>query len=184
MDPASVVLPEIVAVAFTGFVVWLFVVAGLHKLRQPAQFSELVAQYLPAFLRPLWRDTLVYPVGTLEIAIAAALLPPQTRAFAAIAAAFVLAAYALMMAWQLILGRRDLRCGCAGPASDVLVSPALVVRNLLMAGLALLLALPAGPMALSGAGILLALCMAVFMIGLYLGAEQLISNGQHLAGSR
>ena len=178
------VLPEIVAVALTGFVAWVFAVAGLHKLRQPAQFSELAAQYLPAFLRPLWRDTLVYPVGILEIAIAAALLPPQTRAFVAIAAAFMLAAYALMMAWQLVLGRRDLRCGCAGPASDVLVSPTLVVRNLLIAVLALLLALPLGPMALSGAGILLALFMALFMIGLYLGAEQLISNGQHMAGSR
>lgn len=184
MVPASMLLPEVVAIALAGFVAWLFVVAGLHKLRYPAQFSELAAQYLPAPLRPLWRDVLVYPVGVVEIVIALALLPPQTRAAAAIAAAALLAAYALMMAWQLVLGRRDLRCGCAGPASEVLVSPALVVRNLLIAGLALLLALPLEPMALSGAGILLALCMAGFLVALYLGAEQLISNSQHMARSR
>lgn len=184
MAYASMVMPEVVAIALSGFVAWLFVVAGLHKLRHPAQFSELAAQYLPAPLRPLWRDALVYPVGALEIAIALALLPPQTRAAAAIAAAALLAAYALMMGWQLALGRRDLRCGCAGPASEVLVSPALVARNLLIAGLALLLALPLGSMALSGTGILLALCMTGFLVALYLGAEQLISNSQHMARSR
>lgn len=184
MVPASMLLPEVVAIALSGFIAWLFVVAGLHKLRHPAQFSELAAQYLPAPLRGLWRDGLVYPVGVLEIGIALALLPPQTRVAAAVAAAALLAVYALMMAWQLALGRRDLRCGCAGPASEVLVSPGLVVRNLLTAGLALLLALPSGPMALSGTGFLLALCMAGFLVGLYLAAEQLISNSQQMAGSR
>jgi len=177
-------LPEIVGLALAGFLAWLFVVAGLHKLRHPAQFSELAAQYLPAPLRPLWRDALVYPVGMLEMGIALALLPPQTRGGAAVIAAALLAMYALMMAWQLALGRRDLRCGCAGPASDVLVSPALVVRNLLTAGVALLLLLPLGPVAWSAAGILLTLCMAGFLVGLYLGAEQLISNSQQMVGSR
>ena len=177
-------LPEVVGIALAGFLALLFVVAGTHKLRHPAQFSELAAQYLPAPLRPLWRDGLVYPVGLAEIAIALALLLPLTRGVAAVVAAALLTGYALMMAWQLVQGRRDLRCGCAGPASDVLVSPALVARNLLVAGLGLLLALPLGPMALSGVGILLALCMAGFLAVLYLGAEQLISNSQHMARSR
>lgn len=177
-------LPEVVGIALVGFLGWLFVVAGVHKLRHPAQFSELAAQYLPQPLRPLWRDGLVYPVGVLEVAIALALLLPQARGVAALTAAALLASYALMMAWQLLQGRRDLRCGCAGPASDVLVSPALVVRNLLMAGLALLLALPPGPMTLSVAGLMLALCMAGFLVALYLGAEQLIGNSQHMARSR
>jgi len=177
-------LPEIVAVAVAGFLAWLFAVAGWHKLRHPAQFSELAAQYLPAALRSLWRDKLVYPVAVLEIAVALALLPPQTRGIAALTAAGLLAGYGLMMAWQLLLGHRDLRCGCAGPASDVLVSPVLVMRNLLTAGLALLLILPPNPMAWSGAGVLLTLCMAGFLVALYLGAEQLISNSQHMARSR
>lgn len=177
-------LPEVIGLALAGFLGWLFVVAGLHKLRSPAQFSELAAQYLPAPLRSVWRDALVYPVGILEVGIALALLAPQTRGIAAVIAAALLVAYALMMAWQLALGRRDLRCGCAGPASDVLVSPALVLRNLLTAGAALLLLLPLGPMAWSGAGILLTLCTAGFLIGLYLGAEQLISNSQQMVGSR
>ncbi len=178
------VLPEVVGVALAGFLAWLLATAGVHKLRHPARFSELAAQYLPQSLRPLWRDALVYPVGVLELAIALALLPPQTRQVAALVAAAVLMSYALMMAWQLAQGRRDLRCGCAGPASDVLVSPALVLRNLLIAGFALLLVLPAGSFAPSAAGILLALCMAGFFIGLYLAAEQLISNSQHMARSR
>lgn len=177
-------LPEMVAIAIAAFLAWLFLVAGWHKLRHPAQFSELAAQYLPAPLRPLWRDGLVYPVGALEIAVALTLLLPQARSGAALTAAALLAGYALMMAWQLLQGRRDLRCGCAGPASDVLVSPALVARNLLTASLALLLALPSAPMILSVAGLVLALSMAGFFIGLYLAAEQLISNSQHMARSR
>ncbi|MEQ9462565.1 MAG: MauE/DoxX family redox-associated membrane protein [Haliea sp.] len=177
-------LPDVVGIALAGFLAWLLATAGVHKLRHPAQFSELAAQYLPQPLRPLWRDQLVSPVGILEVAIALALLLPQTRAAAALLAATLLTGYALMMAWQLAQGRRDLRCGCAGPASDVLVSPALVLRNLLTAALTLLLALPAGPFAVSASGILLALCMAGFLIGLYLAAEQLISNSQHMVKSR
>lgn len=177
-------VPEVVAIGLAGFLAWLFAVSGFHKLRHPASFSELAAQYLPGSLRRLWRDWLVYPIGAVELAIALALLLPQGRVAAATAAAALLAGYALLMASQLVQGRRDMRCGCAGPASEVRVSPALVVRNLLTAALAVPLLLPAAPMGFSPGAIALALAMTGFLLALYLSAEQLIGNSQLMARSR
>lgn len=167
-----------------GFLAWLFAMAGFHKLRHPGSLGEVAAQYVPAPLRGWWRDSLVLLVGAAELLLAVALLWPASREAGAAGAVALLLAYALMMAWQLLQGQRDLRCGCAGPASDVRISPALVLRNLCIAGLAMLLWLPTAPAALSASALGLALGMVLFLLVLYLSAEQLISNSQSMAGSR
>lgn len=177
-------VPEVVAIGLAGFLAWLFAVSAFHKLRNAASFSELAAQYLPESFRGWWRDWLVYPIGVAELAIALALLLPQGRVVGAAAAAALLVGYGLLMAAQLVQGRRDLRCGCAGPASEVRVSPALVARNLLTAALAVPLLLPVTPMGISPGAIALALGMTGFLLALYLSAEQLIGNSQLMARSR
>jgi hypothetical protein len=73
-------------------------------------------------------------------------------------------------------------CGCAGPDSALAVSPALVVRNLVCAALALLALLPS---AIISAGMLdfgLSLSCAIFLSLLYLCSDQIIANAQYMAG--
>lgn len=164
-----------------GFLAWLFATAGWHKLYEPAQYSMLIGQYLPALPGKRW---LVYPVALVELALAILLLLPATRPAGGLAAAALLVAYAGLMGWQLAMGRRDIRCGCGGPASRVTISPSLVLRNLLCAAGALLLAFPAGGLHLTIPAIGLVLFVAGFLILLYLCSEQLIANSQKMAGSK
>jgi hypothetical protein len=124
---------------------------------------------------------LLLPVAVLELTIALALLLPMTASAGLRAAAAVLALYAALMTWQLIRGRRELRCGCAGPASELAVSPALVGRNLVCAGLALLALAPRTETVAGAAGLGLSLYVAVFLIILYLCSEQIVSNSQQMA---
>lgn len=175
---------EVIGLGVAGFLAWLFAAAGLHKLRYPASLEEVAGQYLPASLRGRWQGGLVMLIGVVELLVALALLLPATRAMGAGGAAILLLAYALLMAWQLLQGRRDLRCGCAGPASDVRISPVLVARNVVLAGLSSLLWLGGAPAGPSIPALGLGLGMALFLLGLYLSVEQLISNSQFMAGSR
>lgn len=174
-------IPDLIGFGISGFLLWLFATAGLHKLRAPARFRSVMTAYFPA-LPGVHR--LLLPVAVLELAIALALLLPMTAGAGLLAAAALLGLYAALMAWQLIRGRRELRCGCAGPASELAVSPALVGRNLVCGGLALLALAPRTGTAAGAAGLGLSLYVAVFLIILYLCSEQIVSNSQQMARGR
>jgi len=110
--------------------------AATHKVRAPARFAKQMADYqlLPALLvKPLSRL-----VPLLELAIAFALLVPVSRAWAALAAAALLALYAVAIGINLWRGRRDIDCGCAGPDQAQPLRPVLLLRNSLLVALALL----------------------------------------------
>jgi uncharacterized membrane protein YphA (DoxX/SURF4 family) len=128
MDPLAVWIPA-------AWLAVLFAHAGLSKLFD----RYLFVQHLGAYRLP---DPLLTPLSwalpVLELAVALALLSPW-RALGAAAAAAVLLAYAGGMAWHLALGHR-LDCGCGG--EPLRVSPALVLRNLLLVALAGVAALP------------------------------------------
>ncbi|HEY7776176.1 MAG TPA: MauE/DoxX family redox-associated membrane protein [Kineobactrum sp.] len=174
-------IPELISSGLAGFLAWLFAVAGWYKLRNPGQYHELMMRYLRGVSVSKW---LVYPLGALELVVALALLLPATRLPGAAMAAVLLGFYACLMAWQLAQGHRDLRCGCAGPASEVMVSPALVVRNLVCVVAALAVLLPSAPASAGLPGMGLVLFIAVFLTVLYLCSEQMIANRQKMAGSR
>ncbi len=130
----------------------LFASAAVHKLRSPARFAEVLAAYrvMPEDLarRGAWA------VPCLELAIAAALIVGDTRRWGALAAAAMLAVYALALALNLRRGRLDLDCGC-GPARDRRpIAAWMVWRNLLIAGAALIAALPASGRALDAPDVL------------------------------
>lgn len=110
--------------------------AATHKLRAPGRFARQLGDYqlLPEFLlRPVAR---LVPV--LELVIAFALLVPLSRAGAALAAAGLLALYAVAMGINLWRGRRDIDCGCAGPDQAQPLRPVLLLRNGVLVLLALL----------------------------------------------
>lgn len=122
----------------------LFAFAALHKLRDPAGFAARVAGYalLPAWAAPIC----ALGLAAAELVLSAGLIVPATARGAAGAAAALLVVYAVAIAINLKRGRRALDCGC-GLAPRPLGRD-LVLRNGVLAALALCAALPSAPRAL------------------------------------
>ena len=171
-------MPAPVTIGVSLFLCWIFGAAGVHKLQSPAYYSRLVSAYLPS---PGIARLAVPAIAVGELCVALALLLPASRSLGLAAAGAVLAAYAMSMTWQYLRGRADLECGCSGPASSVTVGPALILRNLVCAGLAASLVFsghaPPGAM-----GMALAVFLALFLVFVYICSDQIIANAQAMAG--
>jgi hypothetical protein len=105
--------------------------AAAHKLRAPRDFLATLHGYalVPDVLAPAVAVALV---GA-ELAIGAGLLAPATRQTAALGATALLALYGASIAVNLLRGRRDIDCGCGGPAARQPLSAWLVLRNACLA---------------------------------------------------
>ena len=172
-------MPDLIAMGVGWFLAWLFGTAALHKARNIAHYQRLMGKYLnDSPVAPVF----VWLVAAVEMSLAIAMLLPQTQRTGLVATALLLIAYAGLMSLQLARGRADMKCGCAGPASDTTISPALVLRNLACAALALVAMAPNVSVDAGVAGVGLALFVASFAALAYLGSEQLIANAQHMAG--
>jgi hypothetical protein len=114
--------------------------AAAHKLRDFAAFRVALSDYelVPWWLSGLAARALV----AAELGIAAALLAPIGRPWGLGAAAALLALYTSAIAVNLARGRRDLDCGCFGPALRVGIGLPLVARNALWFAVALAGLLP------------------------------------------
>jgi len=111
--------------------------AAVAKLRALEEFAGVVHNYrlLPELLaRPV-----AYALPVLEIVLALGLLLDPTRRPAAVATAALLAVFALAMAINLWRGRAHIDCGCFAAALKQRLSWALVARNAVLIGLALLI---------------------------------------------
>lgn len=108
----------------------LFASAALHKVRNPAHFTEVLRAYrvLP---EGAVRGAPLVPAA--ELLVAAGLLPGATRFAAGLGGAALLATYAAAIAVNLARGRRDLACGCGGPDDARPIAPWMVARNLMLA---------------------------------------------------
>jgi Methylamine utilisation protein MauE len=113
----------------------VFGAAAVSKLRALDAFVGVVHNFrlVP---EPLERP-IAYVLPGIELAIAVGVLVSATRATAALAAAILLALFAGAMAINLLRGRRDIDCGCFATVLRQHLSWPLVLRNLLLAGLAL-----------------------------------------------
>lgn len=170
-------LPAVIGNGLAWFLAWLFAQAAVHKLGATAYYRQLMARY-SGFAGGAFTVRLV---ALTETVIALALLLPRWRIAGLVAAAVVLAGYGLLMARQILAGRADMDCGCAGPDSHLEISWSLVVRNGICAGLALLL-IPAVGAAGGWSGVVLSVFIALFATLVYLTSEQIISNAQWMAG--
>ncbi|MCV6627194.1 MAG: hypothetical protein OIF38_13925 [Cellvibrionaceae bacterium] len=169
----------VLAQAAALFLAGIFLQATWHKLK-PANrpyYQQLLASY---DWLPLGRGlipALVLALGAAELLLALSLLWPSSRALAALLAALLLALYFAVLAVQLIQGKRDADCGCAGPASGLQISPALLLRN----GVLILLALSAywvRPLAWQESAV--AIALASLMVLAYVSAERLLANAQKI----
>ncbi|MBX3024365.1 methylamine utilization protein MauE [bacterium] len=153
--------------------------AAWHKLRDVGAFRAAVEGY--RLLPPVWTVPFAAFAIAAECGLAVGLWLPGVGGAAALGGAALLGLYAAAMAIALRRGRRDVDCGCAGPARRQSVRPALVARNGVLIVAALLAALPAAPRALTwmdGPTIVLAPVVAA---GLYLAVDGLLANGPRLA---
>lgn len=136
IDP---VFPFLVSVNFA----LLFGLAGAHKARDLAQTARTIEGY---GLMSSKRAILLAPViAALEIVTAAGLLFDVTRPLAALAAAGLLLVYGIAMGLALTRGASDADCGCSFGRNSQPLSSSLVVRNVALAGLVLIAALPPLP---------------------------------------
>lgn len=152
--------------------------AATHKIRAPARFSTQLQAY--QLLRETWVRAVARGLPWLELALAFALLVPATRASAALGAAALLALYAGAMAINLWRGRKDIDCGCAGPAQHQPIHPLLLVRNALLVAVALLASCQpeARELGVFDAFVLLAASAVALLI--YAAADDLLANRPRL----
>jgi len=136
----SVLGDPVVVLAGCSGLALLFSGAGLHKLREPRAFAAVLDSY--GIVPPPLQRAAGLALPACEIAVAAGLVFPLLRRFAAIAAALLLIAYALAMGFTLLKGRRIADCGCGFGRAAQRVGSAMVWRNIALAGVALILALP------------------------------------------
>jgi hypothetical protein len=171
--------PTLIVVVHLGLAI-LFVQASIHKLRDLAAFREAVAGYriVPERGVPVAAGGL----AAVEIGLSAALIVPGLGPTPMLASAALLLLYAFAIGLNLVRGRRDIECGCAGRAKRRSLHAGLVARNLVLAGLALIASLPAGPRDLHWIdGITIAGVIAA-AVALYAAADCALANAPHLAG--
>lgn len=109
----------------------LFALAGSHKLRNLALFTEVFSAYrvLPESLarRSAWL------IPAMELAIALALPWDSCRPWTLMAAIGLLIAYAAGISLNLVRGRRELDCGCGAAGNRRSIALWMVWRNLVLA---------------------------------------------------
>ena len=106
---------------------WLFLAASAHKLRDMVDFRSVLATYriLPERLVAV----AAWLVVAAEISIGVGMLWQFPSAY--VGGAALLLAYAVVMAINLMRGRRFIDCGCGGATQPL--SLGLVLRNVVLA---------------------------------------------------
>ena len=163
------------AAAAAVLLIVLFLRTAFHKASDLVRFQGYVDDYrlLPeALVEPAAKGL----VATEALAVVLLVVPGTVAVGAALAAGLLLF-YAAVMALSLKRGRRRIECGCGGPAQTL--SAALVLRNLLLAGLALL-PLSTGFAALSLGEALAAVSSGLLVFLFVTLAEQVLANDGHV----
>lgn len=122
----------------------LFAVAVAHKLRHAAEFERTIGGYLRGvgLATSAAGKPLLVVVIALEAFVVVACLTPSMAVVGGLAAGGTLLLYAVAIGVNLLRGNTRIDCGCGWGPSRTTIRPALVVRNVLLAILALAFALP------------------------------------------
>ena len=158
------------------FLSYLFVSGGYQKLTDIGRFHKTIAEYrvLPGSWS--WVSARLLPV--LELCAGIALLLPHFQVVALAVIGLLLIAYTGAIGINILRGRRDLDCGCAGPGGEQLVSGGLLVRNgaLLLLVLALSSSLVSQGISLNKIELSIALLGALLLGLLYQICNLLLAN--------
>lgn len=160
----------------------VFAVACAHKLSSIDAFENVVTDYalMPAALAPLASRLLILCEMAVVAGLAGALRVPMTAALAML----LLAAYAAAMAINLARGRRDIDCGCFGPAGNGenshSLSGWLLLRNLVLIALTALLLLPVADRTLMWLDLFSIAAATAAGFAAWSAADQLMANAPRL----
>jgi hypothetical protein len=163
--------PLIIIVIATSLAM-LFLLAARHKVAAPRRFEAQLAAYR------LVPDMLLTPSARLlpgiEIVVALGMLFAATRPVAGIVAALLLCVYAAAMAINLRRGRSRIDCGCGDTAQPL--SSWLILRNIVLAGGALLMLAPVATRQPGTLDVLFAVLFVAACALCYTMMEQLFRN--------
>jgi hypothetical protein len=169
-------LPPTLEIGIRSFFFVLLLFAATHKVARRDELTGIIGAYFRSYTVIGVTQTMLIgrAVIALEIAIAlVALLGPQYLAATLVAA--LMLAYAVAMAANLLAGNRNLDCGCSW-AESVPVTWRLVVRNLVLTGVALSLLLPGSGESISPLIFANGLAVSIGGLTIYALAEQLLHN--------
>ena len=120
----------------------------------------------------------------MELISAVLVLIPTTRILGLVMMSVLLLIYAMGISLNLYRGRRDIDCGCNGPATSQPLSWWLVSRNLVFLGLVVFAMLPSNERPLNWLDLFTILLSVLVASGLYMGFNQLLAQAPRLAALR
>lgn len=175
IDPA-------ISTAFSVSLAAFFAASAAHKARSYSEFAGVVRNYRigAEALAPLVSPIIV----AAEMLIAIGLLIPELRSEAAIGGAGLFLLYGAAIAVNLARGRTDIDCGCSFGGSVERLTPILIVRNFVLASLALAASAAAATRELGMLDYAAILLFALTAAALYAAFESLRANWArfHAAG--
>ncbi|MEE4300152.1 MAG: MauE/DoxX family redox-associated membrane protein [Pseudomonadales bacterium] len=154
----------------------LFASTAVHKFREGPRFEAQLSEYrlLPEGFVAAAAKALAF----VEAVLAVTLVLPATRDLAAIEAALLLASYAAAIGINLLRGRDHIDCGCGD--APTLLSPWLLLRNAVLVGVAVMVALPESARAFGGLDWMLGAFGLVALVLLWAVVELLLANASAL----
>lgn len=156
----------------------LFLFACFSKATNFAVFKATLEEY-KLVPQQLVGFAAILVVG-IELLIGFGAFAPQAAHWSMFAAAALLLGYGAAIGINLIRGRRDIDCGCTGPATRQLISGWLLVRNVALALVALLGTVTSSVRELQIQDwALIGLSLVAFM-SLYAAINQLMANAPRL----
>lgn len=160
----------------------MFGIAAVHKLKAVAVFKATMDEYqlVPQMLSGVTAALLIVAESLAAILV----LVPAVRTTGLMIMASLLLIYTAGISINLLRGRRDIDCGCSGPASRHELSGWLVTRNLVLLSLVLLAANPLAQRPLNWLDVVVVLFSVMVASGLYMGMNQLLAQAPRLAALR
>lgn len=150
---------------------------ALAKLRDVALFRASLDNY--RLLPDAWLGAAAWALPVAELLAGALLLPVATRPLGATLALALLALVSAAVALRLRGGGESIDCGCGG-STEVPLSRGLLLRNVVLAGLAAAAALPAAERPTVWLDALAALLATLFVLGLYQTANLWLAHQPRL----
>jgi hypothetical protein len=163
---------QLLVVQLAAFQALLLLASGLHKLIRRDRTQAVVHEFagVPRYLAPF----AVVIVAVAEMLASLLLWTPSYRVVGGLLAALVWGGYLSLILRAIAQGRRDVDCGCTFGAGRRPLGVFQVVRNVMLAGTAMLVA--AGSAA-SGTGAVIAsqILAAFALLALYGALDQVMS---------
>jgi len=152
----------------------LFATAGVQKLRYLARFTQALAAY--SVLPQALARGFAWLIPCLELCAAAGLVYKPTRVTAILSAIALLSGYAWGLGLNLKRGRIELDCGCGGVRDRRTIAAWMVWRNLCLAAVLGIAALPWSPRPLSPTDFLTVTGGLIAAIALYAAVDRLLGD--------